>query len=128
MDENPGLSEQYRTASPWPFFIALSIPLAEAGILFNLFAVAVGGLLLFFGCCAGMMQEAGYVDRPWRALVASAVLVFGLGALLLYADTQVAAEAVQLAERGYAVLVAGVILLLVGVLGEVFVDDEEFAV
>ncbi|WP_224269705.1 DUF7541 family protein [Haloprofundus salinisoli] len=128
MDENPGLSEQYRTASPWPFFIALSIPLAEAGILFNLFAVAVGGLLLFFGCCAGMLQETGYVDRPWRALVGSAILVFALGGLLLYADTQVANEAVQLAERGYAVLVAGVILFVGGLLGEVFVEDEEFAV
>ncbi|WP_224447320.1 DUF7541 family protein [Haloprofundus salilacus] len=128
MDENPGLSEQYRTASPWPFFIALSIPLAEAGILFNLFSVAVGGLLLFFGCSAGMLQEAGYVDRPWRALVVSALLVFALGGFLLYADAQVANEAVQLAERGYAVLVAGVILLLVGLFGEVFVDDQEFAV
>ena len=66
MDEQPGLSEQYRRASPWPLFIALGLPIAEIGVLFGLVPLAVGGLLLFVGSVAGIVQESGYVERPVR--------------------------------------------------------------
>lgn len=117
MDESPGLSDQYRMASPWPLFVALGIPIAEVGILFDLFPVAVGGLLLFCGSVAGMIQEAGYSETPWRALDVMAVLLFIFGAALAFTE-------IALVTRGYAIIVAGAILLLSGVLGELVVSDD----
>jgi hypothetical protein len=123
MDEQPGLSEQYRRASPWPVFVALGIPIAEVGILFNLLPVAVGGLLLFCGSVAGMTDEAGYARSPWRPLLALAVVCFGVGAAFLYFDPQFP-DAIGLADRGYAVVVAGALILLGGLLGPVVVGDD----
>lgn len=123
MDEDPGLSDQYRMASPWPLFIALGIPIAEIGILFNLPALSVGGLILFCGSAAGMAKEAGYAKTPWRALVVCSVFLFALGGFLLYADTQVTAEGIQLLARGYAVIGAGVILLVGSAVGRTVVRD-----
>lgn len=117
--QNPGLSEQYRMASPWPLFVALGLPIAEVGILFGLFAVAVGGLLLFFGSIAGMLQESGYADSPWRTLGICAVLMFVLGGALVYGDGLVL-DKVRLAERGYAVVTAGVLFLVGSVVGEAY--------
>lgn len=115
MDENPGLSDQYRTASPWPLFVALGIPISEVGILFDLFPVAVGGLVLFCGSVTGMLREAGYVETPWRTLGAFAVVLLAGGAGLALAAGYV--------TRGYAVLAAGVLLLAGGVAGGLFVDE-----
>jgi hypothetical protein len=123
MDETPGLSDQYRMASPWPMFVALGLTIAEVGILFNLFSVAVGGLLLFCGSIAGILREAEYVSTSWRALVALSIPVFAFGVGLLYADAQVANAGIQLGERAYAVLAAGAILLVGGVVGELFLDE-----
>jgi hypothetical protein len=116
MDDDPGLSEQYRTASPWPLFVALGIPISEIGLLFDLFPVAVGGLVLFCGSVAGMTDEAGYVDGPWRPLGALAVLCLAAGAVLFAAVGQ--------PTRGAAVLVAGGLLFAGGVAGRLFVRDD----
>ncbi|WP_318570357.1 DUF7541 family protein [Salinigranum marinum] len=121
MDEQPGLSEQYRMASPWPIFIALGIPIAEVGILFDLFPIAVGGLILFSGSVSGMLQEAGYVDSPWRAIGALAVVLVGIGAAFVVTD-------LNLVTRGYAVVTAGALLGLGAVAGELFVHDDVPAV
>jgi len=112
MDENPGLSEQYRTASPWPLFVALGLPIAEVGVLFGFFPVAVGGLLLFCGSIAGLVTESGYASTPWRALAVLSVVVLALGAGILFNGT------VALPTRGRAVLVAGGLLLAAGLGGE----------
>jgi len=83
MDETPGLSEQYRKASPWPLFIALGVPISEIGLVFDVLPVAVGGLLLF-----------------------------GLGGAILYVNPQVGADMTMRAYAvlaSGAVLVAGVI-------------------
>jgi hypothetical protein len=117
MDEQPGLSEQYRMASPWPIFIALGIPIAELGIVFDLFPLAVGGLVLFSGSVSGILQEAGYVGSPWRALGVLAVVFLAIGAVFVVTD-------VNLVTRGYAIIVAGGLLLLGGVAGELFVHDD----
>jgi hypothetical protein len=117
MDEQPGLSEQYRMASPWPIFIALGIPIAELGILFDLFALSVGGLILFCGSGAGIVEEAGYADSPWRVLGALAVVLVAVGLLFVFTD-------LRLVTRGYAIVVAGVLLLVGGVAGELFVHDQ----
>jgi hypothetical protein len=121
MDEQPGLSEQYRMASPWPIFIALGIPIAELGILFDLFPLAVGGLILFGGSVSGILQEAGYVDSPWRAIGTFAVVLLVVGALFVVSD-------LNLVTRGYAVVTAGALLLLGGVAGELFVQGDAPAV
>ena len=116
MDETPGVSDQYRRASPWPVFVALGVPLSEIGILFDSAPVAVGGLLLFCGSVAGMLQESGYVSRPWPAAAGLAVLVFGVGAAFAF-------TAIDLPSRGYALMITGGILLVGAVVGELVVHE-----
>lgn len=123
MDENPGLSDQYRMASPWPLFIALGIPIAELGILFDLPSLSIGGLLLFCGSAAGMAKEAGYAKTLWRALAVCSVLLFVFGGSLLYADTLATTDGVRLVARGYAVIAAGGILLVGSLLGKTVVRE-----
>lgn len=124
MDEDPGLSEQYRTASPWPLFVALGLPIAEMGLLFGLVPLAVGGLLLFGGSIAGMLRESGYARTPWRALVAISLLTVVLGGALLYAEPM---TEVSLTLRAYAAIAAGAIMLIVGVGGELFAFETDVA-
>lgn len=126
MDEAPGLGEQYRTASPWPVFIALGLPIAELGILFDVFPVAVGGLLLLTGSVAGILDEAGYANSIWRALAALAVFLVALGGVFLVVDGYVAADAVKLGMRGWAVVAAGVIQFAAAVVGQVFSLDQPY--
>ena len=116
MDDTPGLSDQYRMASPWPLFVALGLPIAEIGILFDLFPIAVGGLLLFCGSIAGMVQESGYAATPWRPLGVLAVCLFAVGGAFVFAD-------LGLLTRGYAIIVAAAILLLGGIVGELVGRD-----
>ncbi|WP_251344044.1 DUF7541 family protein [Haloplanus halophilus] len=118
MDDQPGLSDQYRMASPWPLFVALGIPIAELGILFDVFVVAVAGLLLFCGSVTGLIREAGYAETAWRPLAVFAVLLVAVGGVLAFTD-------VNLVTRGYAIITAGVILALAGIGGELFVPKRE---
>jgi hypothetical protein len=124
MDDQPGLSDQYRRASPWPMFVAFGIPIAELGILFDVFALSVGGLLLFCGSVAGMLGESGYARAPWRPLLALAALCVVAGGVLGFTDL-VSLGSIDLATRGQAILVAGVLLVLGGVGGAVFVRDPD---
>ena len=121
MEENPGLSEQYRKASPWPVFIALGVPISEIGLVFDVFPVAVGGLLLFCGCIAGMLQESGYVELPWGALGVMSVLLFVAGGAVLYTNP----GGVDLTLRAYALLATGGILLAAVVAGKLFVPKRQ---
>lgn len=125
MDETPGLSDQYRKASPWPVFIALGVPLSELGLVFDVFPLAVGGLLLFCGCLAGMLQEAGYVEVPWSALAVMAVLSFAVGGAILYLDPRVG---VDMTLRAYAVLASGLIMAAAVVAGKLFVPKRRLPV
>ncbi len=118
MEETPGLSEQYRKASPWPLFIALGVPISEIGLVFNIFPLAVGGLLLFCGCIAGILQEAGYIAQPWTAMAVLAGLLFVFGGGVLYGDTQVG---VDLSLRAYALITSGGVLLAAVIAGKLFV-------
>jgi hypothetical protein len=125
MDETPGLSEQYRKASPWPVFIALGVPISEIGLVFDVFPLAVGGLLLFCGCIAGMLQESGYVEMPWSALSVMALLLFAFGAGILYLDPQVGAD---MTLRAYAVLASGLIMIAGVVAGKLFIPKHRLPV
>ena len=122
MDENPGLSEEYRRASPWPLFVALGLPIAEVGILFGLVPLAVGGLLLFFGSIAGILRENRYVSSTWRGLAALSLLVVALGVAIWYWDATTQSD---LLVRAYSVLGTGVLMLLAGVGGELFARDAD---
>jgi hypothetical protein len=122
MDETPGLSDQYRKASPWPLFIALGVPISEIGLVFNVFPVAVGGLLLFCGCLAAMLQEAGYIETPWNALGVMALLLFGFGGALFYVDPQVGRS---MTMRAWAVIAAGIVLVAGVVAGRLLVPEQQ---
>jgi hypothetical protein len=112
MSDTPGLSDQYRMASPWPLFVAVGLPVAELGVLFGLFPVAVGGLLLFCGSVAGMIAESGYAATPWPAVGVLGVLCLAVGAWFLYGGP-------ALPVRGQAVGAAGLLLLFGAVVGKV---------
>jgi len=124
MEETPGLSDQYRKASTWPVFIALGVPISELGLVFNVFPVAVAGLLLFCGCIAGMLQESGYVDVPWSALGVMALLLFVFGAAVLYLNPL---SRVDLTLRAYAMIASGGILVSAVVAGKLFVPKQQLA-
>jgi hypothetical protein len=124
-DQEPGLSDQYRKASPWPLFVALGFVLSELGILIGVFAVAVGGLLLFGGSVAGILNESGYVDGVWRSLLAFGFVLAALGGAVVAwgagpdPGTLLAVVANpggygQAVPRALAVAVAGLILLTAG--------------
>ena len=125
MEEQPGLSDQYRTASPWPVFVALGLALSEIGVFIGLFPVAVFGLILFGGSIAGILTESGYVQRPWPTLL-------GVGAVLALLAVGLAVAYVPAAElvvsnvgegpvftRLVAVAVAGVVMVAMGGVGSV---------
>lgn len=125
MDEDPGLSDQYRMASPWPVFVALGLVLSEVGIFLGIFAVAVGGLLLFAGSVAGILKESGYVEQLWGTLLGFGVVLFVAGAGLAVWQVGFALDVVgqaiaapagygQVVPRALAIGVAGAILLALG--------------
>lgn len=127
MDEDPGLSAQYRKASPWPVFVAVGLALSEVGIVVGVFAVAVAGLLLFAGSVAGILHESGYTAGLWWPLVGFGVALSAIGGGLVVwqvgfaFDVMAAAiaspastTAGQVVPRALAIVLAGVILLAAG--------------
>ena len=92
MDDQPGLSDQYRMASPWPLFVALGLAISEVGVVLNILPLSVGGLLLLVGTTAGIVQEAGYTERPWGVLGGLGAALVIIGAILV--ATQVPAASV----------------------------------
>ncbi|GAA0252577.1 hypothetical protein ACFFQF_03280 [Haladaptatus pallidirubidus] len=116
MDEQPGLSDQYRKSSPWPLFVAFGLALFEVGIVMAqyLFPVAVGGMLMFVGSCVGILRESEYIKNPWKGLVASAGLAFAVGGVVWTMTT----GDVQL--RGTAILIGGAILFIAGIGGSLW--------
>jgi len=124
-----GVSDQYRRASPWPLFVALGLAVSEVGVLFGVVPVAVGGLLLLGGSLAGIVQEAGYADRPWP-LLAGIGAVFAIGGSLVVAtqaDPSRPLAAVTAPSgvglRGLSIAVSGVVLVAVGGVGAVLESD-----
>ena len=125
----PGLSDQYRFASPWPVFVALGFALSEVGIFLNLPSLAVGGLLLLGGSVAGILRESAYADSVWVTLAGLGVLFGALGGALL-AVPVLGGDPISLGlpalghpngfvARGKAVLAAATILVVVGFVGAV---------
>jgi hypothetical protein len=123
MEEEPGLSDQYRMASPWPMFVAFGLAISEVGVFIGIFPVAVGGLLLFGGSVSGILAEAGYVDNLWTVLQVLGVVLVIAGAVVI--STQVDLASVSLSSlldtttgitaRGLAIVVAGGLQVVFGV-------------
>jgi hypothetical protein len=118
----PGLSEQYRKASPWPMLVAFGFVIAEIGVVLGLFPVTVGGLVLFGGTVAGILSESGYVEQTWLSLAVfgGVVTALGLAAIGLNVDPNSLSVDVLLdtsrpfVYRGSAITAAGLILVAVG--------------
>lgn len=118
---SPGLSDQYRKASPWPMLVALGFVISEVGVVLGFFPVTVGGLLLFGGTVAGILSESGYVERPWRSLVGIGTILLVLGVLavgLNLGSRSLSADVLlntanPVIYRGTAILVSALILLAI---------------
>jgi len=119
---SPGLSEQYRKASPWPMLVAFGFVISEVGVVLGLFPVTVGGLVLFGGTVAGILSESGYVEQTWLSLVVfgSLVVALGVAAVGLNVDPTALSLDVLLdasrpfVYRGSAIAVAGLLLAAIG--------------
>ena len=111
MDEAPGVTAAYRRMSVWPVFVAVSIPLAEVGILFGLLPVTVGALMLFGLSVAGLATETGFARSLWRGLAGVAVPLGALGWLFT-------SGLIGLPIRGLTIAAAAALLLVAAVLGE----------
>jgi hypothetical protein len=128
-------ASQASKASPWPLFVALGLAVGEVGVFMGLYPVAVGGLLLFVGSVAGIVQEAGYSERPWKLLAVLGGLLVAIGAWVVTTQTGVDATAVLAAVdstdtivlRGFSIAAAGVIALAGSAAGVTLVDDDPFA-
>jgi hypothetical protein len=125
MEEEPGLSDQYRKASPWPMFVALGFVLSEVGIIIGIFSIAVGGLLLFGGSVAGILKESAYVDTLWGSLLAFGGVLAAIGLAVVAwrvgVDPGVLIDVIAapgdfglIVPRALAVALAGIILLAAG--------------
>ena len=116
MDEQPGLSDQYRKSSPWPLFIAFGLAMFETGIFLAniLFPVAVGGMLLFVGSCVGILRESEYISNPWKAILSASGVSFVAGGIIWLTTSG------SIKLRGTAILIGAVILLLGGVAGSLW--------
>jgi hypothetical protein len=114
-------------ASPWPLFVALGLPISELGILFDVPALSIGGLILLVGSAAGMAHEAGYARTTWTALAVGGVLLVPLGGLFLYADlfTNFVPEGVRLLSRGWAIVIAAAVLLAASLVGHLSVGRSD---
>jgi membrane-bound ClpP family serine protease len=126
-DADGGVSTP-KKMSPWPLFVAIGLAVAEVGIVMEgLYPVAVAGLLLFVGSVAGVVHEAGYVDRPWKLLGALGALLMIAGVAVLYSQvgvdllSAVASDSVVVV-RGYAILGAGIVAVVGGLAGRFVVD------
>lgn len=122
MEEQPGLSDQYRKASPWPLFIAVGLAIAEVGVFLDVVAFAVGGLLLFVGSIAGILNEAGYLATPWPFVGGLGMLlaVIGIAIMVLYPGD---GGAIDVGLRAVAIAIAGVLCMGGSILGRVFLRD-----
>ncbi|MFT4884192.1 MAG: hypothetical protein ACI8U4_001705, partial [Natronomonas sp.] len=109
--------------SAWPLVVVFGLVLSEIGILFNLYPVSVAGLIMFVGGVAGIVNEAGYVARPWRLLSGLGVTLVVLGMLVV--STQVdggvsayleqAAVTNQISQRGFTIAATGAVVAVAGV-------------
>ena len=121
-EPEPGISERYEKTSPWPIVIVIGLVLSEIGILFNLYPVAVGGLVLFVGSVSGIVSEAGYVVTPWRLLAGLGATLTVIGLLIVSTQVDASASAFvsqaavenAISQRGFTIAATGIVLTAAG--------------
>lgn len=117
-EQQPGLSEGHAKSSPWHIVVVMGLVLSEFGILFNLYPLSVGGLVLFVGGVSGIVDEAGYVASPWRLAggLSVALVVLGLLVVSTQVDGGLAAFRTQAAvdngvsQRGFSIAATGAVM------------------
>lgn len=124
MEGEPGLSDRHRKASPWPLFIALGFALAEVGVVLDLIAIAIGGLLLLVGSLGGITSEAGYTETPWSFIGGLGLLLAVVGTVLTAIYPLGGGGALDLGFRAVSIAVAGLLCMGGSLLGRVFLRDQ----
>ncbi|UWG48228.1 cox cluster protein [Halanaeroarchaeum sp. HSR-CO] len=127
-DGPTGIPGSRELMSAWPPFVALGLVVAEIGIVMNLVPLSIGGILLFGGSVAGILQDAAMIERPWYALAVVGVLfaLFGGGLWWTQLESLALAHVLSvgaanpIAIRGEAILLAGVLLVVGAVAGTVY--------
>lgn len=123
--ESTAATDRPARTSPWPLFVAVGLALSEVGVLFGMYSLTVGGVLLFGGSCAGMLVESDHAASTRTALMAIGGLfvLAGLACWLWGATPATSPLAVArapatdgVARRGGAILAAGAILVTIGLL------------
>ncbi len=121
--ESERMADRYEKTSPWPIVIVLGLVFSEIGMLFNIYPVAVVGLVMFVGSISGIVHEAGYVVSPWRLLtgLGAALAILGLALVSFRVDGAFTVSVLEAAatdgilQRGITVAATGVVLSLAGV-------------
>lgn len=124
MDTESERMADYDKTSPWPIVLVFGFVSSEIGILFGLYPVAVGGLIVFVSSVSGIVHEAGYVASPWRLLSGLGAALIVLGALVVSTQADLtairsvlaAAEASSVTLRGVTIAGTGAILAAAGLL------------
>ncbi|ADJ15699.1 DUF7541 family protein [Halalkalicoccus jeotgali] len=119
MEEQSGLSDRHRKASPWPLFVALGLALAEVGVFLDLIAIAVGGLLLLVGSLGGILSESGYAKTPWPAVGALGLVLAIVGVVLTAIYPLGGGGALDLGFRAISIAIAGLMCMGGSLLGRV---------
>lgn len=125
MDRGPKSGTVGRRTSLWPVFVAMGFVTAELGVFFAIIPVAVGGVVLFGGSCAGLVHEVGYGSSTAQVLTRVGGMFVVLGTVVWLArlstislQSLLAAPAADgIALRGTAVGTAGLLLVAAGYLG-----------
>lgn len=121
--ESERMADDYEKTSPWPIVVVLGLVLSELGILFNVYPVAVVGLVMFVGSISGIVHEAGYVVSPWRLLVGlgAALAVIGAALVTVRVDGGISVSVLEAAatdeilQRGLTITATGIVLSLAGI-------------
>ena len=96
-------TESPARASPWPVLVAVGLAVAELGVLFGAFPVAVGGVALLGASLAGFAAEGDVASRPRSLLVVAGAL--GAAGAVVFVAT-------GFRTRGAAVLVGAALLVV----------------
>lgn len=107
-------TERTDAAAPWPLLVAVGLAGSEVGIVVDLAPVAVAGLVVFAASVAGILADAGYVDRPLSVAAKLGAAFAAVGAILVAHGTGTLPigplEALSgLASRGVALVIAGLV-------------------
>ncbi len=122
-----------RRSSAWPLVAALGIVATEAGVLFGLLAIAIGGVVAVGASCAGMLHEAGYATDPWLPLRRIGTVVAGVSTAVWIAVAPAitptalidAAVTDGIAVRAAVILGAALLLILAGIMGPIVTNSGE---